>query len=324
MIFVAWFIILWNSFKIYTWQVTPTHITSKDYAFLGFAFALCASICAFTFWLGFPGFHNISDIYINITLEKSNFAPVFISYILQVLYFLFGRHLYYLFLFNLIPFYLGIFFLIAGFYLRSKNPFALFLIFPTFIGNFYFENFIQHYSFSLSMLLFCLWALLLFIVLVPLDSSKTQKTIYKILWIFLFMLMFFAILWRHNAIFSVFPAFFVIIYLWLQNHGLDSKTFIKRYIALTFLSAILCVIVAIFIPKILATHESYPENHTLLHQIAGACVPANDSSCFKDEWYREGKSFDDVKVVYLDNKTNADVILTVFKSGQKLDGLKTQ
>ena len=331
MIFVAWFIILWNSFKIYTWQVTPTHITRKDYAFLGFAFALCASICAFTFWLGFPGFHNISDIYINIALEKSNFAPVFISYILQVLYFLFGRHLYYLFLFNLIPFYLGIFFLIAGFYLRSKNPFALFLIFPTFIGNFYFENFIQHYSFSLSMLLFCLWALLLFIVLVPLDSSKTQKTISKILWIFLFMLMFFAILWRHNAIFSVFPAFFVIIYLWLQNHGLDSKTFIKRYIALTFLSAILCVIVTIFIPKILATHESYPENHTLLHQIAGACVPANDSSCFKDEWYYPHKSFSDVKALYEKYPLNADPMNVAwgydderpFKH-EKLQGLKTQ
>ena len=333
--YFAWIVVVivgvcvfYNSFKIYPWRVAPATITRKDCVFLGFIFALCAGICAFTFWLGFPGFHNVSDIYLNIDLNKSNFAPVFISYVLELLYLLFGRHLYYLFLFNLVPFYLGIFFLIAGFYLRFKNPFALMVIFPTFIGNIYFENFIQHYSFSLSMLLFCLWALLLFIVLVPLDSSKTQKIIAKILWILLFVLMLFAILWRHNAIFSVFPAFFVIVYLFLKNRNLDSKTFIKNYIALTFLSAILCVFVTIFIPKILTKDESYPENHTLLHQIAGACAPANDNSCFKDKWYKEGKSFDDVKAFYEKYPLIADTILfgdeAVFKAGQKLDGLKTQ
>ena len=165
MIFVAWFIILWNSFKIYTWQVTPTHITRKDYAFLGFAFALCASICTFTFWLGFPGYHIIGDTYNSIALVKDNAHPVFIAYILQGLYLIFGKNLYYLFLFNLIPFYLGLFFLIAGFYLRFKNPFALILIFPTFIGNIYFQNFIQYHSFALPMILFCIYSLLLFLSL---------------------------------------------------------------------------------------------------------------------------------------------------------------
>ena len=120
--------ILWNFFVI-TWRSLPPKIdtaanslnlkplTRKDYAFLAFAFALCAGICAFTFWLGFPGFHNVSDVYVNIALSKQNFAPVFISYVLEVLYVLFGRHLYYLFLFNIVPFYLGLFFIIAGFYI---------------------------------------------------------------------------------------------------------------------------------------------------------------------------------------------------------------
>ena len=320
--------VFYNSFKIYPFQANLTPITRKDYAFLGFAFALCASICAFTFWLGFPGYHMYWPTFINHNLDKINWHPVIISYMLQFLYLIFGKHFYYTFFVNLIPFYLGIFFLIAGFYLRSKNPFVLFLIFPTLIGNIYFQNFHLLSNMNVAMLLFCIYSLLLFIVLVPLDSSKTQKIIAKILWILLFMLMFFAILWRHNAIFSVFPAFFVVIYIILQNRNLDSKTFIKNYIALTCLSAILCVFVAIFIPKILAKEESYelnhtslhqirvgklphsqlknPSNHIFLHQIAGACVPANDETCFKKEWYLPNKTFENVKVTYIKYPLNAD------------------
>ena len=112
------------------------------------------------------------------------------------------------------------------------------------------------------------------------------------------MLILFAILWRHNGIFGVFPAFFVLSYIFLKDRKLNSKAFLKNYTSLIFLSAILCIIVAIFVPKILTKGNSYPANHIFLHQIAGACVPANDSSCFKDEWYLKGKKFEDVKIVY--------------------------
>ncbi len=57
-------------------------INRKDYIFLAFAFTLCASICAFTFWLGFPGYHIIGDTYNSIALVKDNAHPIFITYIL--------------------------------------------------------------------------------------------------------------------------------------------------------------------------------------------------------------------------------------------------
>ena len=298
-------------------------INRKDYIFLAFAFLLCAGICAFTFWLGFPGYHIIGDTYNSIALVKDNAHPVFIAYILQGLYLIFGKNLYYLFLFNLIPFYLGLFFLIAGFYLRYKNPFALMLIFPTFIGNIYFQNFIQYHSFALPMMLFCIYSLLLFFILA---ESRA-----KILWIFLFMLMFFAILWRHNAIFSVFPAFFVIIYLFLEKRDFKPQTFVKTYFKFVVLSAVLCLAVVIIVPKILQVGKSYPANHPFLHQIAGACVPANDSSCFKDEWYYPHKSFSDVKALYEKYPLNADPFNVAWAYGgerpfkhEKLQGLKTQ
>ena len=304
-------------------QNNATKISKKDCAFLGFAFALCAGICAFTFWLGFPGFHIIGDTYASIELVKNNYHPVFIAYILQGLYAIFGKNLYYLFLFNLIPFYLGIFFLVAGFYLRFKNPFALILIFPTFIGNIYFQNFIQYHSFALPMMLFCIYSALLFLILAPLKVRMA-----KILWIFLFVLMFFAILWRHNAIFGVFPAFFIIIYLWLKDQHLDSMAFLWRYIGFVALSAFVCIAIVVELPKRLPkSYIAYPTNHIFLLQIAGACVPANDTTCFKDEWYYfDGKvvGFESVKEAYQREPMNGDLYLCnkarIFECG-KLYGL---
>lgn len=309
MVCVGVFWVLWKMFVNLSNSLPPKNaslettrtlvLTRKDYIFLVFAFLLCAGICAFTFWLGFPGFHIIGDTYNSIALIKNNAHPVFIAYVLQGLYFIFGKNLYYLFLFNIVPFYAGIFFLIAGFYLRFKNPFAILLIFPTFIGNIYFQNFIQYHSFALPMMLFCIYSLILFLILAPLKRTK-------ILWILLFVLMFFAILWRHNAIFSVFPAFFIICYLFLQNRGLDSPNFTKNYAKFIVLSAFLCLAIVIFIPKLLQTSQSHPANHPFLHQIAGACVPADDTSCFKDEWYYPHKKWSDVKDLYAKYPLNAD------------------
>lgn len=311
-VFILGGCVFYNSFKIYPFQANLTPITRKDCAFLGFAFVLCAGICGFTFWLGFPGTIG-TDAASAYSFPKNNHNPVFIIYTLEFLTFLFGRHIYYFFILNLVPFYLGLFFLIAGFCLRSKNPFALMLIFPTFIGNFYFSLFLQAPLYVVVSLYVCFYALLLFLILVPLNATRTQKIFSKILWTLLFVLMFVAILWRHNAIFAVFPAFLVICYIFLKNRKLDSKKFIKYYVVLVFLSATLCVGIVKGMPKILIKGDEFrPAMHTFLHQIAGACVPANDESCFKKEWYNDGKTFEDIKRIYYESKTLADPMLKVF------------
>lgn len=305
----------------------PPPLEKKDIYFLIGAFLLCAFVCGFTFWLGFPGYHIIGDTYYSIALIKSNWHPVFISYVLQFLYIIFGKHLYYLFLFNLIPFYCGIFFLMAGFYLRFKAPIlAIALILISGIGNIYFQNFVQYHSFSLPMMLFCMYSMILFLSLVNLRS----KALTTALWICVFIIMFFALLWRHNAIFSVFPAFFVICYIYLQGRDLSHKAFVKKYIALLCASAILALSIVIIIPKLLSHGVAYPTNPTFLHQIAGACVSANDESCFKPEWYMPNKTFEDVKNAYQKYPTSADVLNVpwwnenerVFKH-ERLKGLHT-
>lgn len=138
-------------------------------------------------------------------------------------------------------------------------------------------------------------------------------------------MLFLGLLWRHNAIFSAFPAFFIIAYLLLKD--LDSTLW--RYASFIALSAILCVSLAIELPKMLSKPYLVASKHLYLLQIAGACVPANDASCFDDEWYIfEGIAvayFDKVKKAYNSNPMDGDLYLCqngIFECG-KLKGLKS-
>lgn len=269
----------------------------RDKIFLGGVIAVCLVLFTFQFWLGFPGFHIIGDTYASIALNRTNAHPVFISYILMILYFIFGKHLFYLFLVNLVPFYVGICLLVCGVYLRFRTMWAILLFTPILIGNFYFQNFIQYTSFGLPMLLFCLYSLLLFLILVPCAQKRW-------VWIVFFVLAFCAILWRHNAIFSVFPAFIVLSYLWIKDRDLPSVGL--AYFKTLFYSAILCLSIVILIPQLLRDSIVTPANHAFLHQIAGVCVPEDDSGCFKQEWYYSYKNWEDVKKLYEKYPFNAD------------------
>ncbi|MGX2981799.1 hypothetical protein [Helicobacter sp. 23-1045] len=278
-------------------------LTRKDYAFLGFAFALCAGICAFSFWLGFPGFIMDSDTFRVLNFDTSNYGPITNSLFIGLLSLIFGTHTFYFFLLNNLMLYLGIWFLIAGFYLRYKSIFSLAPLLIAFVGNIYLGNFISMNYILMANFIFCAYSIILFLILA---GEFVGKKICTLLWILIFVLLFLGLLWRHNAIFSAFPAFFIIIYLWLKNRGLDSAIFCKFSAKLIILSAILCLAIVSGFPKAFSK-GSNPQNHLLLLQIAGACVPSDDKSCFKDLWYEKGANFDDVKKAYRSNPLNGDL-----------------
>ena len=303
--------------------IIPCTLTRYDYIFLGFAFVLCFCVGAFTFWLGFPGFIIDADTFRVLRFDLSNYGPIMNSLFIELISSIFGKHTFYLFLLNNITLYLGIWFLIAGFYLCFRSVFALALIFIAFIGNIYLGNFIAMNYILMANFIFCAYSVILFLILA---RQCVGKRIRIMLWILAFVLLFLGLLWRHNAIFSAFPAFFIICYLFLQNRGLDSPKFTKIYAKFMLLSAVLCLVVVVGFPKVISK-DSNPQNHLLLLQIAGACVPADDSSCFKQKWYEKDKSFDSVKEAYNSNPLNGDLYACwggkIF-SCNKLDWLKLQ
>ena len=297
----------------------------KHYIFLTFAFILCAGICGFSFWLGFPGYIIDLDTFRVLDFDMSNYAPIMNSLFIWLITLIFGKHTFYLFLLNNLMLYLGIWFLIAGFYLRYKSIFSLTPLLIAFIGNIYLGNFIAMNYILMANFIFCAYSVILFLILA---GDFVGKKIRILLWIFIFVLLFLGLLWRHNAIFSAFPAFFIIIYLWLKNRPLDSKAFLKQYALCGFMSAVVCLAIVIEFPKIVPKpYEAHTANHLLLLQIAGACVPANDATCFKDEWYYfDGKvvGFDSVKEAYQSEPMNGDLYIcdkrNIFECG-KLFGL---
>lgn len=307
--------------------VIPTqmqYLTRSDWIFLIFAAMIAMLLFGFQFWLGFPSFHVIGDTYNSIALVKDNAHPVFIAYVLQFLYFIFGKHLFYLFLLNLIPFYLGLFLLVAGFYLRFKSYFSLLFFALVLVGNIYFQNFISYHSFSLPNLLFLGYSALLFFILARQYLNSIFK---KAFVIFIIAVFFMAILWRHNAIFSVYPAIFIGALL-LFKYKINFR---RNFFGALIFGALACVFIVKFIPFLLSSNTSLPANHVFLHQIAGACVPSDDSSCFKESWYEKNRNFNYVKNLYAKYPLNADPFNVpwgydderAFKH-KKLDGLKRE
>lgn len=290
------------------------YISRKDFTFLSFAFLLIFGVGAFSFWLGFPGYILDHDTFRVFKFELSNFGPIMNSLFIGLITLLFGKHTYYLFLLNTITLYLGIFFLVLGLYVRFRSVFAITPLFIAFIGNIYLSNFISMNYILMANFIFCAYCVIFFIILA---NERISKNLKIALWIFVCVLLFLGLLWRHNAIFTAYPAFFIIIYMFLKSYKLDCKVFIKRYIGFLSLSAVLCLAIVLGIPKAIQKryndYMQYPANHLLLLQIAGACVPSDDDSCFKDEWYYfDGKAqsigtdFQRVKQAYNSNPLNGD------------------
>ena len=276
---------------------------------------LCLGLFIFNFWLFFPGYINQDWTHILNHFSLDNWQPVMYPFLLKKITDIFGYHIYYPLLFNLIPFYLGLYVLANGLWKKFKSKWCLLGFLPIAIGNIFFQNIVAHCSFSSPMILFLLWTILLHQLL----NGITRKNA-----VLAGVVFFFAVLSRHNALIQAYPVCFV--YGWLIVQKLKPAHRLLKYIGILFLFAVITVAISIGVPQIIKTRNSFPANHIFLHQIAGACVPNHDESCFKKEWYDEGKTFADVEKEYLENPLNADYMSVLrrennpFKN-KKLDGL---
>ncbi len=245
---------------------------------------VCISLFSFNFWLFYPGYVTVDWANVIPEFQMNNWMPVIYSHLLKIITKIFGYHIYYSLLFNLVPFYLGIYIIILGCWKKFHSQWCWLGLLPVCIGNIFFNNLFMHCSFASPMFIFLLWTIVLYQILVGISL----KNIF-----FAGIAFIFATISRHNALIQTYPIFFIYSLIILQNQNK-----LLKYTGLCFLFAGLTLAVSIGIPSLLKEGKSYPSTHIFLHQIAGACVPSNDESCFKPEWYEEGRSFDDVKREY--------------------------
>lgn len=280
-------------------------MTTKDRRFVALTILTSAILFAFVFWLGFPGFFQVPDIYNSLSVTTDDWHPVIIARVIQALYFLFGKHSYYLFALNILCFYAGFAFFIVALYVRTGNAawYALFSL--TAVGNIFFQNFVEYHSFALPMLLWLGCAMIFFQLLVKMENRYAAFAIRAATCVVLLL----SLLWRHNAIFSVYPLFMLFTYVYMEqgNGSAGKQRYAVKFAALMLLSAGVLVAVVMACPYLLSDKlAKSATNHIFLHQIVGTVVPADDQSFIPKEWYRAGKGFEDVKRLYEEYPTNAD------------------
>lgn len=256
---------------------------------------VCLSLFAFNFWLFYPGYITHDWAFVMTKLDFDDHHPVIYPYLLSNIYKIFGIHIYYPLLFNLIPFYLGIYAITLGLYYKFKSKWCLLGFLIICIGNIFSYNIRLHSSFSSPMFVFLLWAIVLYQILIGINSKNMIVACIAFI---------FATISRHNALIQTYPIFFIYSWIIVQKSKPSHK--LLKYTGWCLLFAGLTLAVSIGIPSLLKEGKSYPSTHIFLHQIAGACVPNNDQSCFKKEWYENGKNFEDVKKEYSANPLDAD------------------
>lgn len=276
-------------------------VTPSQRGFVFLIILTSVSLFSFVFWLGFPGYFQEGDIYNSLAGVANNWHPIFIAKFIKCLYYFFGKHSFYLFALNIFSFYTGLAFFISALYLKFNTKFVIFIFLVSFVGNIFFQNFIQYHSFTLPMLLWLGLSMVFFRILVPIRNSALN-TLFTIL---ISIVILFALFWRHNAIISIYPIFILFVYSYLKNR--NSNYFIQKYISLLVMSAFVLIAAVRIHPHLLSSKISdTTANHIFLHQIVGTVVPENDSSLIPEEWYENGKGFQDAKKLYEEHPLNAD------------------
>ena len=275
---------------------------------------VCLSLFSFNFWLFYPGYitYDWGRVLSSFTLD--NWRPVFHPWVLKKISDILGYHIYYPLLFNLIPFYLGIYIITLGLWKRFHSMYCFLGMLPIFIADIFFNNIVMHSSYSSPMFVFLTWSVVLYQILVRI--TYTNLVVFCVTFVL-------ALLSRQNALIQVYPVFFV--YSLILIKKLNKSFSFFKYILYLSIFAIITIAISVGFPELIKQKQSYPTNHTFLHQIAGACVPNEDETCFQKEWYKEGKSFSDVKKEYLIDPLFADRMHHApnppFISGKKLPGL---
>lgn len=261
----------------------------------------------FQYWISFPGIFTDYD---SLGIMGAAFSDKYYSWhapliqlFLSILYKLFGYHTSYLLTVNLLLWYIGLYLIIAALYIKFNNPIVILLSLISFTADTFLSNISQMKDITATLYIWFAYSLLFFIVLVPMINRK----LYIALNILAVIMLIVGMLWRYNFIVTTYPMYIIIAYNIVKKYNISNiKKFLFIFLALMLLFAFSLVIIIKTIPTFISKDKSYPESQIFLFQIAACAVQANDDSLIPKDWYMYGKSFDDVKEIYKNNKTYAD------------------
>lgn len=275
------------------------YMLKNDYYFLFSLILIFIFLFYFIYWLFFPGYYQYWDtsevIWRAYTENYDNWRPIIISLVLRILYSIFGYDTYYLFLINILSWFIGLYLIIVSLYTKFKNKLVILLIFLSFLGNIFFTKINSEKDFTATLIL---WLSLSIIFYSITGNIKNHKILFftKALSIFIALI---ALLWRHNFIVTVYPILFIYLFINIEKIN-NVKKFILSIISIMFVLGISLIIMVkifplFFIDEDMAKTATY---HTFLIQISACAVDSNDSNLIPKNWYLDGRNFEDVKKIY--------------------------
>ena len=293
--------------KIYILYKEKEHLITKK-VFIISAILIALILFIFQFYLAYPGYFQYGDT-IGTMGEAfdgnyQNWNPVIIAVFLHFLYGIFGYHTFYILFLNLILWYSGLTLIITSLYLKYNKKKVALLFLLSFLANIFFMN-INHIKDSTATLWMFFSCSLIFFVI---NAVKT-KWCKILLSIFSVITLLIGMLWRLNFIVTVYPMFILYTYLLLGNNIKNKKIYFAKFAVIMIIIATLLVSIVKIFPTLFIKDTSFSKlasNHIFLWQIAGCTVPSNDADMIPNEWYVEGKTFEDIKRIYKKDPLLAD------------------
>ena len=256
----------------------------KNIFFFCITFGVLACLCTSHCWLGWHTFWWGGDTASMVLLDMCGWHPAIVAWLLKGIYVFTGVHIYPLLLLQIIPFYLAIFIIIWLVYYRWHSIFAFLLLLLFCTRQFYLLPVeLLSTSFSAAWVLL-LYSLVVYSVLNPLKKRATKIIFYTITAIVFFV----ALNSRANAIIQVWPITLIWVGQYLNKKELKIWSYLRKFVFYSFLNGVACITLIFSSNAVMVSSDLenvYPATPTFVHQIVGACVPANDKSCFDESWW---------------------------------------
>ncbi|WP_304333327.1 hypothetical protein [Brachyspira innocens] len=311
---------------LYNFYISYDAIVNNNFFIISLIITLLLMV--FHFWLLRPGYfayYDDSFVFAKaVDHQFQNWFPVIIQIFQSTLNKLFGYHTFYIFLVNIICWYIGLYFIVISVYKKLHSKKALLLFLLSFLANIFFMNTTHNKDVTAIMYLWLIYSIVFFII----SFEIKNKQILIPLSIILTILLICSLLWRHSMIVTIYPIFILFTYMILKNKFANIKLYAISFISMMLIFAFLLIFIFKINPYIwikdsnMIKHSNDATKHLFMLQIVGIAAISNDDSLIPDDWYFEGKDFEYTKNLYVNDRVNADLYKDdVFKL-YKIDNLK--
>ena len=303
------------------WKYKKT-LDIKDYLFINKIELITIILIIFKIWLFYPGYYwNYDTVYSIILIltgfNSANWMPILTELNVKLMDKL-GLTMGIFFIINTMLLYCSIFLIIISQFIKNKNKFVILLFLITFLAQIFFSS-IEYLKDSVATLYVLFSYSIVFSIIVLQIKNINVRRFLKIISLISLII---GMLHRHNFIVTVYPILIWFTYDYLKTKNInDIKKYIISFCLIMLFNAIVLMSIFFIFPRIFIKDISNPTRGLYLLQIAGAIVPANDSSIIPDDWYADSKNFNDVVEQYNKDPLLADplgVILSNSKDVKKI------